>query len=281
MTLEIQRDKANAFRKMHDRSRILVLANAWDVASVRIVEQAGFPAIATTSAGVAWSLGYPDGEGLGREEMLSVVRRVAARVAVPVTADMVAGFGSKAADVAETVRSLIAVGAVGMNMEDGTDDEYGTLVEAAVQVEKVRAAREAATAAGVPIVINARTDVYLAKVGEPASCLRNAVERANAYREAGADCLFVPGVRDADTIAKLVREINGPINILAAGTAPSIPELEQMGVARVSLGSGPMAATLGVLKKILEEIRGPGTYQTINQNAVTYAEMNRLMTRPP
>jgi 2-methylisocitrate lyase-like PEP mutase family enzyme len=279
MTLNTQRDKANAFRKMHDRSGILVLPNAWDVASARIVEQAGFPAVATTSAGVAWSLGYPDGEGLGRDEMLDVVRRVAARVAVPLTADMVAGFGSKPAEVAETVRRLIDAGAVGMNMEDGTNDEHGTLVDVAVHVEKVRAAREAAAAAGVPIVINARTDVYLAQVGEPGSRLRHAVERANAYREAGADCLFVPGVRDGDTIAKLVREINGPVNILAGGTAPSIPELEQMGVARVSLGSGPMAATLGLLKKIVEEIRGPGTYQTINENAVTYAEMNRLMAR--
>jgi 2-methylisocitrate lyase-like PEP mutase family enzyme len=280
MTLDTQRDKANAFRKMHDRSRILVLPNAWDVASARIVEQAGFRAIATTSAGVAWSLGNPDGEGLGRDEMLDIVRRVAARVAVPVTADMVAGFGSKPAEVAETVRRLIAAGAVGMNMEDGTNDEDGTLVDVAVHVEKVRAAREAAAAAGVPIVINARTDVYLAQVGEPGSRLRHAVERANAYREAGADCLFVPSVRDADTIAKLVREINGPINILAGGTAPSIPELEQLGVARASLGSGPMSATLGLLKKIVEEIRGPGTYQTINQNAVAYAEMNRLMIRP-
>jgi 2-methylisocitrate lyase-like PEP mutase family enzyme len=279
MPPDTQRDKANAFRKMHDRSRILVLPNAWDVASARIVEQAGFPAVATTSAGVAWSLGYPDGEGLGRDEMLDVVRRIASRVAVPVTADMVAGFGSKPAEVAETVRRLISAGAVGMNMEDGTDDEHGPLVDVAVHVEKVRAAREAAMAAGVPVVINARTDVYLAQVGEPGSRLRHAVERANAYREAGADCLFVPGVRDADTIAKLVREINGPINILAGGTAPSIPDLEQMGVARVSLGSGVMAATLGLLKKIVEQIRGPGTYQTINENAVTYAEMNRLITR--
>jgi 2-methylisocitrate lyase-like PEP mutase family enzyme len=277
MSLDIQREKADAFRKMHDRSRILVLPNAWDVASARIVEQAGFRAVATTSAGVAWSLGYPDGEGLGRDEMLEVVRRIASRVAVPVTADMVAGFANSATEVPETVRRLIAAGAIGMNMEDGTHDENGALVDVAVHVAKVRAAREAGAAAGVPIVINARTDVYLAQIGEPASRLRHAVERANAYREAGADCLFVPGVRDADTIARLVREINGPVNILAGGNAPSIRELEQLGTARVSLGSGPMAATIGLLKRIMDDLRGPGTYRLINENAVAYAEINRLM----
>jgi 2-methylisocitrate lyase-like PEP mutase family enzyme len=235
--------------------------------------------VATTSAGVAWSLGYPDGEKLGRPEMLAAVKRIADRVAVPVTADMVSGFGAKPEEVAETVRLLITAGIVGMNMEDGTDDEYGTLVDVSLHVEKVRAARRAADALGVHFVINARTDVYLAQVGEPGSRLRHAVERANAYRSAGADCLFVPGVRDGATIAQLVKEIVGPINILAGGNGPSIPELEQLGVARVSLGSGPMAATIGLLKRITAELRGPGTYKTIVANAVAYSEMNKLMAQ--
>jgi 2-methylisocitrate lyase-like PEP mutase family enzyme len=278
MQKSTQKERATAFLKMHDRSRILVLPNAWDAVSARIVQAAGFQAVATTSAGVAWSLGYPDGEQLGRKEMLAVVRRIANLVTVPVTADMVAGFGATPEEVGETVRELITAGGIGMNMEDGTHDEQGPLVETSFHVAKIRAAREAAAAAGVPIVITARTDVYLAQVGEPSSRLRHAVQRANAYREAGADCLFVPAVRDAQTIAQLVREINGPINILAGGNAPPIPELEQLGVARASLGSGPMASALGWLRHILEEIRGTGTYRSINEHTVAYAEMNRLMT---
>ena len=159
MTANTLKEKATAFLKMHDRSRILVLPNAWDPGSARVVEEAGFRAVATTSAGVAWSLGYPDGEKLGRPEMLAAVKRIADRVAVPVTADMVSGFGAKPEEVAETVRLLITAGIVGMNMEDGTDDEYGTLVDVSLHVEKVRAARRAADALGVHFVINAHRRV--------------------------------------------------------------------------------------------------------------------------
>jgi 2-methylisocitrate lyase-like PEP mutase family enzyme len=273
----IQNAKAEAFRNMHDGSRILILANAWDVASARLLEAAGFAAVATTSAGVNWSLGYPDGERIGRRSMLEAVCRIAEGVSVPVTADMVAGFGPTPDDIAETVRGAIASGAVGLNLEDSIGDPHNPLVEVSLQNEKIRAAREAATAAGVPVVINARTDVFLAAVGAPETRLEHAVRRANAYREAGADCLFVPGVQDSATIAQLAGSINGPLNVLARAGTPSIPELARVGVVRVSVGSGPMLATLGRLRRIAGELLGPGTFSAMTDDTIPYAELNELL----
>jgi 2-methylisocitrate lyase-like PEP mutase family enzyme len=277
MSQAIQIAKAKAFRKLHDGSRILILPNAWDVASARLLEVAGFSAIATTSAGVNWSLGYPDGEVIGLPTMLEAVRRIAERISVPVTADMVSGFGPKPQDAAETVHGIIAAGAVGLNLEDSTGDPQNPLVDISLHVEKVQAAREAATTAGVPVVINARTDVFLAAVGAPDTRLDHAIRRANAYREAGADCLFVPGVQDTATISHLAQSIAGPLNVLARAGIPSIPELAALGVARLSLGSGPMLAALGRLRRIAGEVLGPGTFAAMTEDAIPYAELNALL----
>jgi 2-methylisocitrate lyase-like PEP mutase family enzyme len=271
-----QPDKAALFHRLHQGPGILVLPNVWDVASARIVEQAGFPAIATSSAGVAFALGYPDGERISRDEMTSVVARIVAHVAVPVTADMEAGYGRGPEDAAATVRAVIAAGAVGMNFEDSPGEGGEPLLPEALQVERVRAAREAADATGVPFVLNARTDVFLEQVGEPAGRLAHAVRRLNAYRSAGADCLFAPGVSDAATIAMLVKEVRGPLNVLAVAASPPIRELERLGVARVSLGSGPMRAGLAVLRRIAEELRTAGTYGAL-AGAIPHADLNRLL----
>jgi 2-methylisocitrate lyase-like PEP mutase family enzyme len=278
MDRAIQAAMAEQFRKRHDRSQLLILPNAWDVASARLYEAAGFPAVATTSAGVAWALGYPDGESIGRATMLEAVGRIVERVSVPVTADMVAGFGPAPEDAAETVRGVIAAGAVGLNLEDGTGDPRNPLVEVSRHIEIIRAARAAATEAGVPVVINARTDVFLAAAGAPETRLPEAVRRANAYREAGADCLFVPGVQDSDTIAQLVRLVAGPLNILARAGIPPIAELARLGVARVSIGSGPMLAALGRLRRIAGELQGSGTFTAMFEDAISYGEMNELLS---
>jgi 2-methylisocitrate lyase-like PEP mutase family enzyme len=275
-----QQDKANALRQLHEGPSILVLPNAWDVASARLIEDAGFPAIATTSAGVAWAQGYLDGERISRKEMAEVVRRVARAVGVPVTADMEAGYGPGPDAVAETVRAVIAAGAVGLNLEDWLHGTPGRLRDLEVQVECVRAARQAGVSAGVPVVINARTDVYLEQVGAPEERFEHAVRRANAYRDAGADCLFVPGVRDAATIDALVRAIRGPVNILAGADTPSVPELERMGVRRVSMGSGPMRATLTCLRGLTEELRERGTYASFTGRTLSHAQVNQLLSGP-
>src|SRR5207245_1030054 len=225
-SLKEQADKALDLLRLHGGPEILVLPNVWDVVSARLVEHAGLKAIATSSAAIANSLGYPDGERISRAEMLAVVKRIAGKVALPVTADLEAGYGSEPEAMTETAKAMIEAGAVGLNLEDGTNDAASPLVETELQVNKVRRIRETASSLGIHVVINARTDVYLAQVGEPASRFEHAVSRANAYRKAGADCLFVPGVYDAETIGRLVKSIDGPVNVLAGAATPPMAELE-------------------------------------------------------
>jgi len=277
MSLTNQTEKARAFRKMHDRSRILALPNAWDAVSARILEAAGFPAIATTSAGFAWSLGYPDGERADRDEMIAAIGRIARSVAVPVTADIEAGFGNTPEQVADMVKRVIDAGAVGINLEDSSKSQGHTLVDVDVHIAKIAAARAVGIQWQVPLVVNARTDVFLAGVGPEPDRFAHAVQRANAYRAAGADCLFVPGVRDSATIGRLVQALNGPLNILAGSGCPSVSQLQELGVARVSMGSGPMTATLTLLRNIATELSGPGTFTSFTTQTIPYAEWNRLM----
>lgn len=271
-----QVERGTTFLGMHGPGRMLVLPNVWDVVSARLFEQAGFGALATTSAGIAFTLGYPDGERIPREEMVAAVRRIATRVAVPLSADMEAGYGPRPEDVAQTVRETIAAGAVGMNLEDADPSGAG-LFEIDRQVERVRAAREAAAASGVPFTLNARTDVLLARVGEPAGRLEHAVRRLNAYRAAGADCLFAPGATDARTVESLVREVAGPLNLVALPGMPPVAELERLGVRRLSVGSGPMRAGLGLVRRIAEELRDAGTFAAMTAGAIPHAEVNRLL----
>lgn len=279
MPTDHQTARAAAFRKLHDRSRILVLPNAWDAASARVFEDSGFPAVATTSAGVAFALGYPDGERAARDEVVEAVARICRAVRVPVSADMEQGFGRDPSEVAKTIRAVLDAGAIGVNLEDSTGDPRRPLRDVVEQVERLRAAREAASPAGVHLVINARTDVYLASVGEPSGRFADTVRRTLAYRQAGADCLFVPGVTDRATIAALVKEVGGPLNVLAGSGTPAVPELEALGVARVSLGSGPARAALTLTRRIAQELTGPGTFTLFTQNVISYADLNRLMAR--
>ncbi len=276
MTKLDQEKKAEAFRAMHSGSEVLLLPNVWDVASARIVEDAGLPAVATTSAGIAFSLGYPDGERIPREEMLAAVARVARAVKVPVTADVEAGYGPEPQDAAQTASAVIEAGAVGMNLEDAPGSYEQRLVELSLQVEKIRAVREAANGQKVPLVLNARTDVYLLQVGEPSTRYDETVRRLSAFRNAGADCVFVPGLRDAPTIGRLISDLQCPVNILAGPGSPTVPELRKLGVARISLGSGPMRATLGLLRRLSQELKSTGTYATM-EGAPSHAEIDKLM----
>lgn len=255
-----------------------MLANVWDVASARLVERAGLKAIATSSAAIANSLGYPDGERISRAEMLGVVRRIASEVELPVTADLEAGYGDRPEDMAETAKAMIEAGAVGLNLEDGTQDALNPLVKTELHAGKITRIREAGLSLGVQVVINARTDVYLAGVGDPASRFERAVERANAYRRAGADCLFVPGVYDRETIGRLVKAIEGPVNVLAGPATPPIRELERLGVRRVSFGSWPARAALGLFARFARELSEQGAFSTLGDWAIPYPELNALLT---
>ena len=260
-------EKIELFRKLHHGPRILVLANASDAAAARIVEQTGFPALATSSAGVAFSLGYPDGERIPPVEMLAAVGRIVRAVSIPVSADVESGYG----DPVATARALVDAGAVGMNLEDVIHAGPAALVDMDAQVriiEKIRSASE--------LVINARTDIYLKSVGDPSTRFERTVERCNAYLKAGADCAFVPGVRDAETIAKLTQAIEGPVNILGTGGVPPIAELERLGVARVSVGSGPMRAAMGLIQRIAKELYEQGTYTAMLEGAMSSGDANAL-----
>ena len=273
--------KAETLRALHTGGRILVLVNAWDVASARIVEAAGASAVATTSAGVANVLGYADGQRIPRTVMIEAAGRIARAVGVPVTADAEAGYGPTPEDAAETTHQLLAAGVAGMNFEDGTGDPAAALFPVEQQVARIRAIRQTAAAADVPLVLNARTDVFLAAAGAPETRFEETVRRANAYLEAGGDCVFVPGVTGAKVIGRLVRAIQGPLNILAGPGAPPVAELERLGVARVSTGSAFMRACFAKARDVAHDILAGGSWESLLDNAIPYLEMNELVGGRP
>jgi 2-methylisocitrate lyase-like PEP mutase family enzyme len=251
---------------------VLVLPNAWDVASAVVVASVpGARAIATTSAGVAWSRGYPDGEVILRDEMLEEVRRIAAAVQLPVTADLEGGYG----DPAETARLAIEAGAVGLNLEDGIRHE--TLRPVEEQVESIRAVVAAGEQAGVPLVVNARTDPFLIGAGSAEEQLETAIERLNAYLEAGADCGFAAGARDPSAIARLTDEVRGPVSIFAWPGWPTVAELERLGVARISIATGVARAAYSLVAAIAEELFASGTYERLAPATDPPPNLNELL----
>lgn len=265
-----QSDKARLFRSLHIPPVPLPLANAWDVASARVIEAAGAPAIATTSAGVAWSLGSPDGDVLSRDRALDLIARIVAAVAVPVTADIEGGYGNDAAGVAETVSGVLAAGAVGVNIEDGTRPP-------AELAARLAAARQSADRAGADLFLNARIDTFLFGLGDPDTRLKETLARAHMYVDAGADGVFVPGVTDTATIAALARDISVPLNVMAGPGAPTVAELGALGVARISLGSGVAQAAYAVARRAAQELFGTGDYDSLAQG-IAFPELNALLS---
>ena len=270
-----QAAKARAFQALHRGPRILVIANAWDAASARVFERAGMAAVGTSSAGIAYCHGYPDNERIPRPVILDATREIVNAVDIPVTADILTGLGATVDAVVATVKAVIAMGAVGVNIEDATD-EGPRLFDIGQHVEKIRAVCDAVKASGVPIVVNARTDSYWLKLGDDKERLRVSIERANRYREAGADCLFIPAVSDRDAIKTLVAQIDGPVNVLTVPGCPPIAELELLGVRRVSEGSGPMRASMMLTRRIAQELLQHGTYERLHKDAIPYPEANKL-----
>jgi len=269
---------AARFRRLHaaGSDQILVLPNAWDAMSARVVEDAGASAIATTSAGVSWALGYPDGHGLSRDAMIEAVRRMVQCVRVPVTADVEGGYGTGSPDdVAATVRGVIGAGAVGVNFEDSPGHHGEALLDTHVHAARLTAAREAARDAGVDLFINARVDTYLRKVGNEHERLELTIRRAHAYLAAGADGIFVPLVSDTETIRQLVQAVAAPLNVIAGPGSPSIAELKALGVARVSVGPGLARAVMAHIRRAANELLGAGTYTEL-ADQFTSPEANGL-----
>ena len=276
-----QAEKAQRLLELHHGETPVVLVNVWDAASASIVEQAGFPAIATSSAALANSLGCADGQRLQWHEMLGAIRRISSSVRVPVTADIEAGFSSSVQQLSAAIDDVIAAGAVGVNLEDALPGhaDRGPLYDAGDQVARIQATRRAGDKRGIHLVINARTDAYWQSGVSAEEAMRNTLKRGKAYLKAGADCIFIPGLRDAEPIRTIVQEFNSPINILATAGAPSVPELQKLGVKRISMGSGPMRAAMGLLRRIAREAQASGTYNSLLEGAVPYPEMNALFNR--
>jgi 2-methylisocitrate lyase-like PEP mutase family enzyme len=267
--------KAEALRALHVPGRPLVLLNAWDEGSAKLVAAEGFPAIATTSAGIAFKLGKPDGEVIGRDAMLANVAAIAAAVSVPVTADMEAGYGRAPEAVADTVTRTLAAGAVGANIEDSapTAAHGHALLPFDLAVARIKAGVAAATAAGVPFVLNARTDAFFGAKDLEAA-FAEAVRRANAYLAAGAASAFVPFTADSATIGRLAKAISGPLNVICGG-ALSVPALAALGVARVSFGGALTRAAYGLVRAAAREVQAAGTHGW-SAGAMTQGELNTL-----
>lgn len=273
-----QADEANRLLELHHGSQLLVLVNAWDAASAAIVEHMGFPAVATTSAGIANALGYADGQNVPWAEMVQAIGKITRAVQVPVTADIESGFASDEEGLQRSIQQVIEAGAVGVNLEDvqpgGRQESLFSLEE---QVTRIRAVRSTAEKLKVHLVINARTDAFWFKGQDPDKAMQNTLERGKAYLEAGADCIFVPGLRDATKIQAVVDHWKAPVNILAGPGVPPIPDLARLGVKRLSFGSGPMRAAMGLLRRICDEAKSAGTYGLMGELAVPYDELNGLV----
>ena len=272
-----QKAKAVLLRMLHDHGT-LVLPNVWDAGSAVLIARAGAKAIATTSGGVAWSAGLPDGQHMTGTEMVEQVRQIAAAVVIPVTADIEAGYGDRPEDVRKTIEAVVAAGAVGVNVEDSRAPG-GPLFDVAAQAERVRAGRSAAARAGLPeLLINVRTDVFLFSVGAAEHRLRDVLARSSAYAEAGADCLFAPGLTDLGTVASLVKESPLPVNVMAGPGTPTVAELASAGVRRVSVGTAISQAAYSVAYRAATELLTEGTYGELD-GALDFAAINRMFIR--
>jgi len=262
-----QKEKAELFLKYHQDKEILVLLNSWDIGSSKLIEACGYKAIATTSMGIAASLGYPDCQVITLSEMIEAITGIVKAVKSPVTVDIEAGYGNNLNEIIESVKKIIATGIVGVNIEDSLDLSP-VLIDEKEFCERISAIRALSDQLGFHLVINARTDSFYTSSGSTQEKLSESIKRGNKYREAGSDCIFVQPVWEKETISTLVKEINAPINILAnptigAEVTPSISELQDLGVARVSLGSGLMKATLALIKKVADELSEKGTYNIL------------------
>jgi 2-methylisocitrate lyase-like PEP mutase family enzyme len=267
-------DQARVLRGLHAHPP-LVLPNAWDPGSAVAIESAGALAIATTSGGLSWAAGVPDSGGLSRTAAIEALRRIAAVVSVPVSADIESGYATSPAEVASTIVEVIAAGAVGVNIEDSPGVDGEPLLDPGAQAERLAAARDAARAAGVDLVINARTDTYLASVGDSDERLAVTLARAERYAAAGADVLFVPGVIDEATI-RLIVDGPLPVNVMVHPGALTVGELAALGVVRISVGTSIAQAAYSLAASAARELLGPGTYRCL-EAALGYGDLNDLL----
>lgn len=271
-----QARQAQIFGERHRQKPVLLLPNAWDGASARIFAAAGFEAVATTSGGLAWSLGYRDGEEAPWPEVVAATARIVRAAGVPVTADIEAGYGASPDEVGRHVREIVEAGVVGVNLEDGL---HGAPHMRAIDdaARRIAAARAAAARAGVPMVLNARTDLYHFGVGEPELRFAETVARAKAYVAAGADCIYPFGVRDAETIQRLAAAIPAPINVTGRAGMPDAAELGRLGVARITIAGAPALVAMSAVGALAKDLRATGRFDGL-QASLKHPDAQALFT---
>jgi 2-methylisocitrate lyase-like PEP mutase family enzyme len=271
--MKTQAEKAAAFRKLHERPGSFVIPNPWDVGTARLLGAAGFEALATTSAGFAFSRGLPDG-AVPRDEMLRHVQEIVAATALPVSVDLEAGYGYAPEEVATTIRLAVAAGAVGGSIEDVAGDPAAPLIDIGAASERIRAAAEEAARLPFPFMLTARAENFLA--GSPD--LHDTICRLQAYQEAGADVLYAPGLTRLEDIATLVRSVDRPVNVVVGltGLEVSVQQLQEIGVKRVSLGSALCRTALGAFLDAIAEIRAGGTFG-FAKAAVPFTNINSTL----
>jgi 2-methylisocitrate lyase-like PEP mutase family enzyme len=275
--LEAANVKSRKLRNLVRAPEILVMPGAYDVLSALLFQQLGFEAIQCTSGGIAAALGYPDGEVISRDLFVQVTASFAAAVSVPVNADGEKGYGDEEG-VKETVRSLVGAGVAGMNLEDSVAKNRGGLVELSQHLRKIKSVMDAKRELGSEFFLNARVDSFHVITDEPKRALDEAIRRGNAYAEAGSDCIFYLNLHSAGIIGTVAKEVKAPISILAGPQSPSVSELQDLGVARVSYGSGFMKAAISGTKRLAQEILEKGTCSLLKDGMQT-PEINALVTK--
>ena len=271
MMTDQQKDKANLFTALHKQAKMFVLPNAWSTGSALIFQKQGFAAVATSSAAIAYDLGYSDGEDMAFEDLLRIVEKMANRLDIPLSVDFERGYGESAEEVRENARQLLLAGAVGINIEDGLPD--GSLTPLPVQLDKIRALSSLKEELDIDFVINARTCAYWLNVGDDKEKLQIATERGNAFVQAGADCIFIPGNMTVATLSKLVTQIPAPINALLNRQFSDFRQLARTGVRRLSVGSSPARAIYGKLITLAEKLR-QGDASGLLDTRFSYDEAN-------
>jgi 2-methylisocitrate lyase-like PEP mutase family enzyme len=269
--------KSVRLRELVRAPEILVMPGAYDVLSALLFQQLGFQAIQGTSGGIAAALGYPDGEAISRELFVQVSASFAAAVSLPVNADGEKGYGD-AAGIKETVRALVGAGVAGMNLEDSIAKGGSGLVELGQQLEKITAVMDAKRELGSEFFLNARVDSFHVMTSDPKKALDEAIRRGNAYAEAGGDCIFYLNLHAAEAIGTVAKEVKAPVSILAGPQSPSVSQLQDLGVARVSYGSGFMKAAITGTKKLAQEILEKGTCSLLKDGVQT-PEINALVSK--
>lgn len=276
MTGKEQVGKAEKFRSLHQAGRILVLPNIWDPIGALLVRQAGFPAVATASAAYAWSNGLDDGERVAFDRCVGLVQDITAAVTLPVSVDMESGYADTPEGVAVNVTRILRAGAVGCNLEDSHPTD-GSMRSTETQCERIRAAREAARRAGVPLFINARIDVCAHDSAHQKDRQAEMIDRGLAYREAGADGLYPIMVDDLEVLGAIATTTGLPVNVYAQASLPPIASIEAAGIARLSLGPGLLRAALTAMRDAVREIREEGSLRAVTAGAMSSDEVRRLI----